>query len=265
MAKDTGVTNPTPEEELAALQAKVAALEAEKQALLAVKTDATGVTVNGTFRVEGETTTGKDLTGTYGFAPGHVGVRLKEGWVAPSEQLIALANGTHDADTLHPALAGETTESAKAWLTKLVEKGASFLVKVSSVFALFVMFSLGASAQIRSGYNETFSKVSMTNTDTTYFTPSRTVTDDNTYESTWQLVAPTGNTGTTKIFIAIQERLVGDNDAWVTTDTVTLKSTKRAIFFTRTLGGTQQRVMATSTGTQVQKLLGAVRYRRRLS
>lgn len=260
MAKDTGETTPRPDD----LLAKIAALEAENAALLATKTDATGVPVKGTFSVQGETPEGKDLTGTYSFAPGHINVRLKEGQVVPTEQLIALANGTHDPETLHHFLIGETAESALAWLTELVKKGASFLVKVSAVLA-FLLLSVAAGAQIRSGYQESFSKVSMTNTDTTYFTPVRSVTDDNTYESTWQLVAPTGNTGTTKIFIAIQERLVGDVDAWVTTDTVTLKSIKRAVFFTRTLGGTQQRVMATSTGTQVQKLLGAVRYRRRLS
>lgn len=268
MAEDK---KPSLEELEALLAEKEAALAAQSEQLKALQKESATINLipEGTFVLEGEDPDNpkKKVQVEYQFAPGHLGCRLESGAVVSSSALLKLAKGetlSKEEGEKNPELLALGTDKAKAWLTHLiVKKGATFLVKVAAalLFVLFA-FSSGLNAQIKSGYVQNFWTDTLTNADTTYFTVSKSITDNEPIEGIWQFTYA-GISGTPSVIIQIQERSIQVDNAWEVVLTDTINASDKAIFYTQAVRGTDQRVFVRSTGTQVTRPLAQVRYRRK--
>lgn len=223
--------------------------------------------VEGTFKLEGEDPRDpkKKSVTEYQFTPGAIRTRLKNGEEVSSAALLKLANGgTLEPTEAHPALVALGAEGAKGWLTELItKKQATFLVKVASaLLILFMAFAPAVSAQVKSGFVQNFYKDTLTNADTVYWTVGKQITDLEPIEGIWQ-VSYAGISGTPSVIIQIQERSIQTDNAWEVVVTDTVNASDKAIFYTQTVRGVDQRVFVRSTGTQVTRPLAQVRYRRK--
>lgn len=268
--------NTKPSAELEALLAEKEQLLAEREQLLAAQAARlqelesqnakANLLVEGIFKLEGEDPRDpkKKSVTEYQFTPGAIRTRLKNGEEVSSAALLKLANGgTLEPEESHPALVALGTEGAKGWLTHLITaKQATFLKVVVAVLILLMALPFAASAQVKSGFVQNFYKDTLTNADTVYWTVAKQITDLEPIEGIWQ-VSYAGISGTPSVIIQIQERSIQTDNAWEIVVTDTVNASDKAIFYTQTVRGVDQRVFVRSTGTQVTRPLAQVRYRRK--
>lgn len=263
----------TVEELEAKLQEAQKALAEKEQQINALQStkdpsDFTGLPIEGTFTLVGESPSGEETSQTYRFKPGYVGCFLENGDKVPSEALMKLANdGEIEADVAakYPALVTLGKEGARNWLSTLIlQKRATFLIQVASALLLLLLsFAPAASAQVGAGFNINFWKDTIKNQDTVYFNVPRALNDNAVLDAIWQF-SYAGVSGTPVLYIQIQERSINHANAWSIVSTDTINASKKTVWRRFEPKGTEQRVFVRSpSGSQVTRPLGMVRYFRK--